>query len=40
MTSYKKEIFGPVATVIKSSSIEESIRIANDSDFGLSATVF
>lgn len=40
MTSYKKEIFGPVATVIKSKSVEESIAIANDSDFGLSATVF
>ena len=40
MTSYKDEIFGPVATVIKSSSVEESIRIANDSDFGLSSSVW
>ncbi len=40
MTSYKDEIFWPVATVIKSKSIEESIKIANDSDFGLSASVW
>lgn len=40
MTSYKEEIFGPVATVIKSKSIKESIRIANDSDFWLSASVW
>jgi aldehyde dehydrogenase (NAD+) len=40
MTSAREEVFGPVASVIKSSSIEESIRIANDNDFGLSAVVF
>lgn len=40
MTSYKEEIFWPVATIIKSSSVEESIAIANDSDFALSAVVF
>jgi acyl-CoA reductase-like NAD-dependent aldehyde dehydrogenase len=40
MTSAKEEVFGPVASVIKSSSIQESIRIANENDFGLSAVVF
>ncbi|MCH8518684.1 aldehyde dehydrogenase family protein [Candidatus Gracilibacteria bacterium] len=40
MTSYREEIFGPVASIIKSSSIEESVKIANDSDFGLSAVVY
>jgi acyl-CoA reductase-like NAD-dependent aldehyde dehydrogenase len=40
MTSYKEEIFGPVATVIKSQNVEESIRMANDSDFGLSSSVW
>ena len=40
MTSAKEEVFGPVASVIKSSSIEESIQIANNNDFGLSAVVF
>lgn len=40
MTSAREEVFGPVASVIKSSSVEDSIRIANDNDFGLSAVVF
>ena len=40
MTSYNEEIFGPVASIIKSKDIEDSIRIANDSDFGLSAVVY
>lgn len=40
MTSYDEEIFWPVASVIKSSSVEESIRIANDSDYWLSAVVY
>lgn len=40
MRCYDEEIFGPVMSIIKSSSVEESIEIANDSDFGLSAVVF
>ncbi len=40
MTSYKEEIFWPVASVIKSHSVEESIALANDSTFGLSAVVY
>ncbi len=40
MTSYNEEIFGPVASIIKSKDIQDSIRIANDSDFGLSAVVY
>lgn len=40
MTSAREEVFGPVATVIRSSSIQESIQIANGSDFGLSAIVY
>lgn len=40
MTSYIEEIFGPVASVIKSSSIEESVALANDSTFWLSAVVY
>ena len=40
MTCYREEIFGPVASIIKSHSVEESIRIANDSEFGLSACVY
>lgn len=40
MVSYQEEIFWPVASIIKSQDIEDSIRIANDSEFGLSAVVF
>jgi len=40
MDGYNEEIFGPVASIIKSKNIEDSIRIANDSDFGLSACVY
>lgn len=40
MTAYKEEIFWPVASVIKSSSIQESIALANNSEFWLSAVVF
>lgn len=38
--SYDEEIFWPVSSVIKSNSLEESIKIANDSSFWLSACVF
>ncbi len=35
----REEIFGPVATTIKVSGLEEAIAVANDTDFGLSAGV-
>jgi succinate-semialdehyde dehydrogenase/glutarate-semialdehyde dehydrogenase len=40
MTSYQQEVFGPVASIIKSSSVSESIKIANDSEFWLCACVY
>ena len=40
VASYNEEVFGPVASIIKSKDIEDSIRIANDSDFALSACVY
>jgi succinate-semialdehyde dehydrogenase len=40
MTSYREEVFGPVASIIKSRDLEHSIQLANQSDFGLSAVVF
>jgi len=40
IASYNEEVFGPVASVIKSKDLEDSIRIANDSDFALSAVVY
>ena len=38
--AYSEELFGPVATVIKVNSEEEAIRIANDTEFGLGATIY
>ncbi len=35
-----EEIFGPVLSVITVKSIEEAVAIANDSDYGLAASVF
>ena len=39
MTIAREEIFGPVLTMIPYDSEEEAIRIANDTDYGLSAYV-
>ena len=36
----QEEIFGPVVSIIRYRDDEEAIRIANDSSFGLSGTVF
>jgi gamma-glutamyl-gamma-aminobutyraldehyde dehydrogenase len=37
---YKDEIFGPVATVVPFSSDEEALALANDSVYGLAASVW
>lgn len=36
----REEIFGPVISVIEYEDEDDAIRIANDSDFGLSGTIF
>ncbi|MFN3599948.1 MAG: aldehyde dehydrogenase family protein [Dietzia sp.] len=36
----REEIFGPVLTVLGYTGIDDAVRIANDSDFGLSGAVF
>ncbi|VTU26762.1 aldehyde dehydrogenase family protein [Variovorax sp. RA8] len=36
----REEIFGPVTCVIRFSSYEEALTMANDSDFGLAATIW
>ncbi|MEM7685652.1 MAG: aldehyde dehydrogenase [Pseudomonadota bacterium] len=36
----REEIFGPVLTVIEVASTEEAIAVANDTDYGLTASVF
>ncbi len=40
MPAYKEEMFGPVATLIKAKDENEAIQIANDSDFGLGASLW
>ncbi len=35
----KEEVFGPVATVMSYSDLDEAIEIANDTDYGLSAVI-
>ncbi|WP_020391268.1 NAD-dependent succinate-semialdehyde dehydrogenase [Kribbella catacumbae] len=40
MDAYYEEIFGPVVIVFKAETDEEAIAIANDSPFGLGASVF
>ncbi|HZC39301.1 MAG TPA: aldehyde dehydrogenase family protein, partial [Streptosporangiaceae bacterium] len=40
MTIAREEIFGPVLAVIPFSDEEEAVRLANDTDYGLSATVW
>ncbi len=36
----REEVFGPVLSVITVSSFEEAIEIANDTDYGLTASIF
>ncbi len=40
MPAYDEELFGPVASVIKVGSEEEAVRVANDTDFGLGASIY
>ena len=40
MTCMTEETFGPTLPIMKVSSVEEAIRLANDSEYGLSAAVF
>ena len=40
MTIAREEIFGPVLAVIRAESTDQAIRIANDTEYGLSAGVW
>ncbi len=40
MTIAREEIFGPVLAVIPYEGVDEAVRIANDSEYGLSGTVW
>lgn len=40
MRIYGEETFGPVASVVRVGSIDEAVRVANDTEYGLSSAVF
>jgi acyl-CoA reductase-like NAD-dependent aldehyde dehydrogenase len=40
MNLYRDESFGPVVAVIRAKDEEDAVRIANDTEYGLSAAVF
>ena len=40
MAAYEEELFGPVASILPVSNEEEAIRVANDTAYGLGASVY
>jgi acyl-CoA reductase-like NAD-dependent aldehyde dehydrogenase len=40
MRIYSEESFGPVVSVIRARGVDEAVRLANDTEYGLSAAVF
>ncbi|MDR9890388.1 succinate-semialdehyde dehydrogenase [Pseudenterobacter timonensis] len=40
MTAFRQELFGPVAAITVAKDAIHALQLANDSDFGLSATLF
>jgi acyl-CoA reductase-like NAD-dependent aldehyde dehydrogenase len=40
MSIYDEETFGPITTIVRVSGVEEAIRVANDTLYGLSSAVF
>ncbi|CAE6807202.1 aldehyde dehydrogenase [Paraburkholderia nemoris] len=40
MTIAREEIFGPVVSIIAYDDVDQAVALANDTDFGLSGTVF
>jgi len=40
MDIYAQETFGPITTVVRVNGVDEAIRVANDTEYGLPAAVF
>ncbi len=40
MRIYGEESFGPIVTVVRVSGVDEAVRVANDTEYGLSSAVF
>jgi vanillin dehydrogenase len=40
MKIYREESFGPVKSIIRVKGVDEAVRVANDTEYGLSAAVF
>ena len=40
MRAYREELFGPAAVVYKVHSVDEAVRLANDTPYGLGASIF
>ena len=40
MTSFKQELFGPVASIITARDAAHALTLANDSEFGLASTIY
>lgn len=40
MRLYTEESFGPTASVVRVASVDEAVRVANDTEYGLAASVF
>ena len=40
MKIYNEELFGPVKSIVRVKGVDEAVRVANDTEYGLSAAVF
>jgi benzaldehyde dehydrogenase (NAD) len=40
MRAYREESFGPIASILVVDGVEEAVRVANDTEYGLAAAVF
>lgn len=40
MDVYREESFGPIASIVRVEGVEEAIRVANDTEYGLAGAVF